>query len=89
MTGSDLYYTAEDVAERTQFTVETVWRRCRMFQDGDPAGWPHRRAGRSIRFSRDDLDAIDHMMRPQPRKHTSSGKRKPLTPARKHKPLTL
>jgi len=79
MSQSDLYYTAEDVAEKTRYGVETVWRRCRMYQQGKPGGWPHRRDGRSIRFTQDDLDAIDQLMHPKPRKHHGgSHKRKPL-----------
>lgn len=78
MSNNDPYFTAEEVAERTQFTVETVWRRCRMFQHGDPGGWPHKRDGRSIRFTRDDLDAIEKIMHPPARQHSGSRKRKPL-----------
>lgn len=78
MTRSEIYYTAEDVAEITQYTVETVWRRCRMFQQGQPGGWPHRRDGRSIRFTQDDIDAIDELMNPAPAPRTAPRKHKPL-----------
>jgi len=75
---SEVYYTAEDMAHKHQYTVETIWRRCRMYEQGEKGGWPHRRDGRSIRFSKQDVEAIDQLMNPTPGKSAPKRKRRSL-----------
>lgn len=75
----EILYTAEEVAVMHKYAVTTVWKRCREYEKGAPGGWPHRRDGRAIRFTKDDLQAINELMNPEPVEATSSsGKRRPL-----------
>lgn len=58
-------WTAEDVAQHHNITVGTVWKYCRMYQKGEPGGWPHRRISRAIRFTESDREAIEELTKPQ------------------------
>lgn len=76
---NEVLYTAEDMAQKYRYTVETIWRRCRLYQKGEKGGWPHRKDGRFVRFTQGDVDAIDELMNPDPVESTSgSSKRRPL-----------
>ena len=78
MSDQEVYLTAEDMAFKHQYGVETVWKRCRMYQKGEPGGWPHMRDGRSIRFSKQDVAAIDKLMNPTPAQQEPKLKRRSL-----------
>lgn len=58
----DKLYTVPEVAEKTRFTTETVWRKCR-----DDA-WPHLKEGRNYRFTAQNLRDIEELMNPKPAK---------------------
>lgn len=74
----DKFFTVEEVAGRYRYTTETVWKKCRMHNDGDAKGWPHRRDGRVIRFTEADIEAIDKLMNPAPAQADRKTKRKSL-----------
>lgn len=71
-------WTAEDVAQHHQLTVGTVWKYCRMYQKGEPGGWPHRRISRAIRFTEADLEAIEELINPTPKTQEPKRKRRSL-----------
>lgn len=60
----DKLYTVPEVAERYRYTEETIWNKCRQHNAGNPKGWPHLREGRVIRFTPENIRAIDDMMNP-------------------------
>lgn len=78
MSEQEVYMTAEDLAQKYRYNVETVWKRCRMYKKGEPGGWPHMRDGRSIRFSKQDIASIDKLMNPTPTKNEPKRKRQSL-----------
>lgn len=74
-------YTVEEVAEKFRFTTETVWKKCRMYDRGDVKGWPHKREGRSVRFTAENISEINDRMNPAHPAH--------LKPKRKRQPLSI
>lgn len=78
MSEKEPMWTAEDVAQHHDITVGTVWKYCRMYQDGEENGWPHRRIGRAIRFTESDLDAIEEITNPKPPRRKPKRKRRSL-----------
>lgn len=72
------FFTVNQVASRWQYTTETVWKKCRLYEAGDPAGWPHLREGRTIRFTADQVREIEERMTPTQSKRIPKRKRRPL-----------
>lgn len=73
-------YTVEEVAAKYRFTTETVWKKCRMEERGDAKGWPHKREGRTIRFTAENISEIDNRMNPAaPARIPAKRKRQPLS----------
>lgn len=70
--------TVREVADRYRYTEETVWNKCRQHNHGNPKGWPHLREGRVIRFTQENIDAIDAMMSPATSIKTRKTKRRSL-----------
>ncbi|MFI8412840.1 hypothetical protein ACIGB6_10220 [Paeniglutamicibacter gangotriensis] len=70
--------TVPEVAERYRYTEETIWKKCRQYQQGFPTGWPHLRQGRDIRFTQENIEAIDAMMNPAPIAKARKTKRQSL-----------
>lgn len=79
---SEAYWKASEVAEYFRLKTETVWKRARMYQKGLKGGWPHAREGRSVRFSSEDIDAIEELMNPTPPVREPKRKRRSLAAQR-------
>lgn len=78
MSDKEVFLTAADMADMYQYNIQTVWRRCRMYQEGRPGGWPHFRDDRSIRFSEQHVADIRELMTPAKTETTAQPKRRPL-----------
>lgn len=79
MPTQDNWLTVPEVAAKFRYTTETVWKKCRMYDTGHPKGWPHKRDGRTIRFSPENIAAIEQVMEPAT----------PQRPKRRRAPLTI
>lgn len=79
MADDENWLTVPEVAAKFRYTTETVWKKCRMYDNGHPKGWPHKREGRTIRFSPANVTAIEQSMEPVAAKITPRRKRQPLT----------
>ncbi|NKG21050.1 helix-turn-helix domain-containing protein [Paeniglutamicibacter terrestris] len=66
------FFKADAVADLTEFTITTVWRKCRDKQ------WPHHRLGRSYRFTAEDIREIQEQMRAKPVSVEKRGKRQAI-----------
>ena len=73
------FYTVQEVANMYRYTKDTVWKKCRQYQDGSPNGWPHHRDGKIIRFTEGHLSEIKSLMNPTPAAPPRKKKREPLT----------